>query len=316
MGMKLMIFGGGGFIGGNLARVARQKGWEVYVADNRPRVQAEWQTADISNQESVDKAIAAIAPDAVVNVAAIANVDQAEQNKELAHKVNVDGARYIAESCSRRGARYVFFSSDAVFDGKGSSYTEADEPRPVNFYGRTKMEAEKAVLEACPKAVIVRISLVLGFPVESGNSFFASLMDKLSEGKDVGCPVDEIRTPVDVLTLSECVLELCESDFSGVIHIGATDSISRYDLTRELARRFGFNEDRIIPQTLPKADPGRAPRHKNGIISVAKAQTVLRTRLLSSEEGIQRALLSQKNVDRQAGQEERSTPDDQAQSKV
>jgi dTDP-4-dehydrorhamnose reductase len=311
MGKKIVIFGGRGFIGGNLAQIAQQKGWEVYIVDNRTSLQAEWMTADISNKRSVNKVIQAVSPTAVVNVAAIADIDQAEQNKKLAHKVNVDGARYIAESCARRSIRHIFFSSDAVFDGEGSRYAEDDEPGPVNYYGRTKMEAEKAVFEECPSAVIVRISLALGFPVTGGNSFFASLMSKLKEGKDLKYPTDEIRTPVDVLTLSECVLELCESDFSGVIHIGTTDSISRYDLVRKLTRRFGFDEKRIIPQALTEVSPGRAPRHKNGIISVAKARSILKTRLLSTEESIQRALGSKEMTDHEADITRR-TADDQA----
>ena len=300
MGKKLMIFGGGGFIGGNLTRVAQQKGWEVYAVDNRPRLQAEWRTADISDKDTVDEVIRSVSPEAVVNLAAIADIDQAEREKELAHRVNVDGARFIAESCSTHGIRYVFFSSDAVFDGEAGPYAEGDAPRPVNYYGRTKMEAEKAVLEAYPRAVIVRISLVLGFPVTGGNSFFANLLGKLKEQKDLAYPIDEIRTPVDVLTLCECVLELCESDFFGVIHVGATDSISRYDLVRKLTRGFGYDENRIVPQALPKVNPGRAPRHKNGIINVAKAQRVLKTRLLSTDQGIQRALSGKQGSDPEA----------------
>jgi dTDP-4-dehydrorhamnose reductase len=91
-------------------------------------------------------------------------------------------------------------------------------------------------------------------------------------------------------------LELCESDFSGVIHIGATDTISRYDLSRRLARRMGFDEKLIKPEVLPgAAAAGRAPRHKNGAISVARAQQLLKTRLLSTDEGIKRAF-SQRHI--------------------
>jgi dTDP-4-dehydrorhamnose reductase len=291
MSKKLMIFGGSGFVGGNMAKIAQQNGWEVYIADNRPHpdLQAEWWMVNITDQNSVEEAIGAVNPTAVVNVAAIADIDQAEQEKELAHKINVDGARYVAESCAKKGIRYVFFSSDAVFDGESSCYNEDDQPAPVNYYGLTKLEAEQAVFRAHPAAVVIRISLVLGFPVTGGNSFFANLQSKLKLGKEVLSPTYEIRTPVDVLTLAECVLELCENGFSGVIHIGATDSISRYDLTKAVTRRMGYDEQLIKPQATPEAIPGRAPRHKNGIISVAKAQRILKTRLLSTEESIQRA---------------------------
>jgi dTDP-4-dehydrorhamnose reductase len=289
MTKKLMIFGGSGFVGGNLTQVAQGVGWEVVIADSRPGANAEWRDVNITDPAAVDNAIAEVRPDAVVNVAAIADVDLAEQKRELAHQVNVEGARSIAESCAELVIPYVFFSSDAVFDGETSGYTEEDPPHPTNYYGLTKAEAEQAVLKAYPAAAVVRISLVLGYPVESGNSFFANLESKLKEGKKIATPTYEIRTPIDVITLSECVMELCQNGFSGRIHLGATQSISRFALSRKLARGMGFDEELIQPQEQPEVKPGRAPRHKNGIISVAKAQQVLRTPLLSVDETIRRA---------------------------
>ncbi len=303
MAKKLMIFGGSGFIGGNLVMTAYKRHWEVCIADNRPIPEAEWWLVNINDREMVDKVIEDVKPTAVVNVAAVADIDLAEREQELAYQINVDGARFIAESCASRGIRHILFSSDAVFDGQDRLYHEEDAPNPVNYYGRTKAEAEKAVLKVYPSTVIIRISLVLGFPITAGNSFFANLEKKLREGKEVLCPMDEIRTPVDVLTLSECVLELCENDFSGVIHIGATDSISRYDLTRKLARRMGFDEEAVKPQAATETTTGRATRHKNGIISVAKARRILKTRLLSTEDGIKRAFSERPMRIKSLGQE-------------
>ena len=290
---KIMIFGGSGFVGGNIAKIAKARGWHVCVADSlyRPGIEdADWKIVDITERDAVDKAIEEVRPDAVVTGAAVADIDKAEQEKDLAWKVNVEGAQVLAESCAGRGIKYVFFSSDAVFDGQGSLYAEEDKPNPVNYYGYTKAEAEKAVLEAYPQAVVVRISLVLGFPVTGGNSFCVALESKLKAGQEILCPTDEIRTPVDVITLSECVLELAESDFSGILHIGATGSINRYELTRKLARRMGFDESLVRPLATQQAGAGRAPRHRNGIISVTKAQKILRTKLPSSNEAIERAL--------------------------
>ena len=289
---RLLIFGGG-FVGSNLACLAQRQGWEVTIADYfyRPGLDTvQWKTVDITQAEGVAEIFTDVQPQAVVNVAAIANIDQAEQDKDLAWKVNVDGARLLAENCAVRRAKYIFFSSDAVFDGQGQGYTEEDVSAPVNYYGVTKAEAEKAVLLACPTAVVIRISLVLGFPVTGGNSFFSALEGKLKEGKDVPCPPGEIRTPVDVLTLSECVLELARSDFSGRLHIGATDSLSRYELTQKVARSLGYDETLIKLQDSAAGQAGRAPRHQNGIICVTKAQRLLATKLLSTDEGIRRAI--------------------------
>ena len=289
MSKKLVIFGGSGFVGGNMSKIAQEKGWQVIIADNRPVSGAGYQLVDITDKDSVENVMGEIQPTAVVNLAAIADIDLAEREKELAYKVNVTGAKNVAESCAKRRIRYVYFSSDAVFDGEGSSYHEEDPLGPVNYYGKTKLDAEKAVFQVLPAAAVIRISLVLGYPIQSGNSFFANLQSKLKEGKDIPAPIYEIRTPVDVYTLSECVLELCENNFAGVLHIGATNSISRYDLTRELARRMGYDEKVITPEMVPEVKAGRAPRHKNGIINVAKAQDLLKTKLLSTTESIQRA---------------------------
>jgi dTDP-4-dehydrorhamnose reductase len=296
MSKKLVIFGGSGFVGGNLAAIAQRQNWQVYIADFNPGVHGEWLKVNIADRQAVDELLASVTPTAVVNVAAIADIDRAEREKDLAYQVNVLGARNIAESCARRAIRYVFFSSDAVFDGQATQYTEEDPPHPVNYYGQTKAEAEQAVLQACPGAAVIRISLVLGFPVVSGNAFFASLESKLKDGKPIPAPVYEIRTPVDVITLSEAVLELCENNFCGLLHIGATGSINRFDLSIILARRMGYPADLIQLQTAPEVKPGRAPRHGNGIISVAKAQRVLQTKMLSTQESIQRAFNEKQNT--------------------
>ncbi len=290
MSKKLIIFGGKGFVGGVLAKIAKAQGWEVCIADDCAGLEEEGERVDITDAAAVEQVIAAVKPLAVVNVAAIAAVDRAERDQALAYQVNVAGARNIAEICHRHSVRYVFFSSDAVFDGHASSYSEEDLPNPLNYYGKTKQEAEKEVLRACPSAVVIRISLVLGYPVEQGNSFFANLADSLRSGKDVFAPAYEIRTPVDVITLSECVLELCDrKEISGLLHVGSIDSIDRYQLTSILAQRMGFPKERITPQLIPVEQPGRAPRHFNGIIRVDKAQSILHTRLLTTAESIDRA---------------------------
>lgn len=248
---------------------------------------------DITDKDAVESVIERVKPNAAVNVAAVADIDKAESGRELTWRVNVEGAANIAECCARNGVRYVFFSSDAVFDGEGDGYTEETPPNPVNYYGKLKAEAEKAVLAIYPEAVVIRISLVIGFPLAGGNSFLAGLENKLSEGVEIVCPAEEVRTPVDVLTLSECVLELAENEYSGILHIGAIDSINRYVLIKMAAVRMGFDESRVGIQPVHAAKTGRAPRHRNGIISVKKAQGILKTRLLSVGESFERAFLRQ-----------------------
>jgi dTDP-4-dehydrorhamnose reductase len=293
MAGKLIVFGGGGFVGGNLCTISLRRGWAVTIVDARLREGipgAQWEALDITDTSAVHELVRVLRPEAVVDLAAVAEIDRAEEERELARAVNVKAAEAIAAACADVGAACLYFSSDAVFPGTGSAYREEDPAEPVNYYGRTKMEGELAVQRAHPHSAIVRISLALGFPVTDGNSFFASLEDKLKAGVEIVAPSDEVRTPVDVLTLSECVLELLDKRFGGVIHIGSTNSIDRASLTHRAAELMGYPNARVRGEPSGAAKPGRAPRHKNGIISVAKAQALLSTPLLDVERSIERAV--------------------------
>jgi dTDP-4-dehydrorhamnose reductase len=288
---KLLVLGGSGFVGGNIVQ-SSLVGWEaaVFEKQRHPDLGSVlFREVDITDRGELLAAMDELRPDAVVNAAAISNIDFAEQNRDLAWRVNVTGAENAAEGCARLDARYVFFSSDAVFDGAAGPYREQDAVSPVNFYGKTKAEAEKAVLSIYPRTAVVRISLVVGYPVTGGNSFYPSLEERLRRGEEIRYPERELRTPVDVLTLAEAVLELGKNDVRGIIHIGSTGSVSRYELARMVAKEMGYSPDSIGPE---KADagPGRAPRHRNGVISVERARALLRTKMLSVEETVRRSV--------------------------
>jgi dTDP-4-dehydrorhamnose reductase len=292
MERRIAIAGGGGFVGGNLGRLASLKGWDVHVLDSslRPGLEeAEWYTVDLRAGDAVRSILTRIRPSLIVDVAAVADIDRAEREPMLARDINVEVARRLAEASKDLGARFIYFSSDAVFDGRQYGYTEIDPPAPVNWYGKTKAEGESAVLNSFPAAVVVRISLVLGFPVTGGNSFLAGLEARLKAGAEISCPPDEVRTPVDVHTLCECVLELGSLDFSGIIHIGATDSVSRLEIMRRAATLMGYPGAPFVIEG-QEGKRGRAPRHKNGILRVTKARALLKTRLLGSVETIERAV--------------------------
>jgi dTDP-4-dehydrorhamnose reductase len=295
----LLIFGGGGFVGGHLAALALQGGWRVLIADLSLHDQFSsdmWRLVDITQKEAVESLIHDECPQAVVNLAALADIDRAEREQALAWQINVQGASHIANACSRVGARHIFFSSDAVFDGENGPYKEEDKRHPLNYYGVTKAKGEEAVLSSFNEATVVRISLVLGFPVASGNSFMAGLGDKLQRSVEIVVPDDEVRTPIDVLTLGECTLELATTTFAGILHIGCTQPVDRYSLTCLLTRRMGYPKGLIARPSVGDKTLGRAPRHKNGILDVSKAQRVLKTTLPNLDTAIQNALSTRKPV--------------------
>jgi dTDP-4-dehydrorhamnose reductase len=265
----------------------------VHVADTTVRTAlhgASWHAIDITRAPDVEALVASVRPTAVVDLAAVADVDRAERERELARAVNVDAASYIAIASARAGARCIYFSSDAVFAGTAESYAEEDPPAPVNWYGRTKADGERAVRTAHAGSVILRISLVIGFTVTGGNSFLEGLRKRLEAGTPVTCPTDEMRTPIDVLTLSECVLELCRTTYAGALHLGSTNSVDRYNLTRRATALLGFPETLVTVQAPGPIVSGRAPRHKRGVISVTRARQLLSVPILDWEGTLQRAV--------------------------
>ena len=289
----ILIFGGSGFVGGNIALSAKKMGHKVYVADRTHKEKLSdfnFVSCDISNLESIAPLIRKIMPDIVVNSAAIADIDFAEREKEISMLINFESAVAIAKVCAVHQIKYIFLSSDAVFNGNKSEYFETDIPYPVNYYGQTKALAEEGIIEVCPQGVIVRISLVLGLPLDGGNSFVADLKNKLQSEAVLYAPTDIVRTPIDVKTLSSAILELGLSDFSGIIHIGGLEKINRYDLTLRLAKALGFEGNKILPGISDEPDSNKARRHKNGCLNVQKANEILKTKMVTLEATINNAI--------------------------
>ncbi|MBN1423023.1 sugar nucleotide-binding protein [Candidatus Fermentibacteria bacterium] len=178
MKSTLVVFGGGGFIGGNLCTIALRGGWQVLTSSRRQHAAipaARWRQVDVTDASAVQRLLAEERPEAVVDLAAVADIDRAQSEREAARAVNVEAARVMAQACAELGAAFLYLSSDAVFSGAAGEYREEDPVEPVNYYGETKAEGERPVLAAHPGAAVVRISLALGFPVTDGNSFLAAL---------------------------------------------------------------------------------------------------------------------------------------------
>lgn len=285
---SLLIVGASGFLGQHIARKAASA-FNVFEADIAALPSGRGLAVDVTSATSVNAAFDRAAPDVVVLLAAISDIDECERRPELAQAVNVRGAAHIAEACARSGAKLVFTSSAAIFDGTRHGYSESDPPTPLSVYGATKALAEETILRLLPSALILRLALVIGFAEGSGtNAMLNKFAAKLRAGESVSFPDYEYRNPIDAETLSCFLLELLLCRTAGIFHVGATESISRFELGVRLAAKMGFSSHLVQPQTQPL--PGRAPRGPDHFLLTGKLRDTCRTPVPSCSEIIERAI--------------------------
>lgn len=290
MNPRLLILGASGFVGSHWSRAAAERFEVIQAARHLPKHVPGWLTVDIADRASVDAAFEQVRPQHVTLLAAISDIDRCQREPDVAERINVDGPRNVAEACARTGARLLYTSTDAVFDGTRGYYHEDDAPTPPNFYGETKARAERIVAELCPDALIVRLSLVLGTSANGGgNSYLEKVVGNLRAGNEIISPTYEYRNPLDAGTLCSFLLELSANlEARGIFHAGASDKISRFDLALAIARHVGADERLIVPQTAPV--PGRAPRGRDDFLATDRLAATCRTPIPTCREVLQRAL--------------------------
>jgi len=288
---KIIITGGGGFAAGNIIYQAmRFEHFEVHAIElrNVPLVQArlEWHVFDLQNGEELKNTINRVNPDVIVHTAAVSDIDYCEAHQEIAEKTNVGVTELLVSICNETKCRLIYFSSDSVFDGIAGNYTEEDQPKPVNFYANTKVRSENLIRENSRNWVIVRPSLIMGFPVKgAGNSFLWRMVKTLRRGEAVAFPRIEVRSPIDVITLSRAILELADHSYCGILHLSGNNALSRFDMARSIATRLGYPAELIVDKK-PSVETGRAPRPRNVSLSNIRAKKILETPMLDLDEGI------------------------------
>lgn len=262
--------------------------FEVIRGDRRGTGQPGSVQVDIADASSVGRAFRQAQPDFVLLLAAMSDIDRCEVLPEEAFATNARGAENVANACARANARLLFTSSAAVFDGSKHGYREEDAIGPLSVYGKTKAWAEKAVMALTPSALIIRFALVLGFARKSGtNAMLDSVLGKWKAGEPVLFPTREMRNPIDAASLSKMMIAmLAHHHDRGLYHVGASDSISRYELGKRLAVRAGVSPDLVRPQGDPI--PGRAPRGEDHFLLTEKIRRVYNLEVESCDQVIER----------------------------
>lgn len=251
--MKILVTGYKGQLGYDVVNEATSRGIEAVGVDI--------DEMDITNQEQVNTVIKSGSYDAVVHCAAWTAVDKAEELElyDTVIKVNATGTKYIADVCEELDIPMMYFSTDYVFDGEGTTpWNEYDERHPLNVYGLSKAQGEEFV-EKLKKHFIIRIAWVFG---KNGNNFIKTMLRLGKERGAVSVVNDQIGNPTYTYDLAKLVVDMIQTDKYGKYH--ATNSgnfISWYDFACEIFKQAGM--DVKVTPVDSNQFPAKAKRPKN-----------------------------------------------------
>lgn len=249
MAARVLLTGATGQLGAYLVRELLGRGVALTAwGHSRPATVfgVSAQPVDLTDSESLAAAFAQAGPDVVIHAAAMSAVADCAREPERAEAVNVGGTATLADLCNLAGARFVYVSTDLVFDGEQARYSEGAAVAPLSVYGRTKAAGERAVLTSGRNAV-VRVSLLFGPSLTGRPNFFDAQVAALRERRSVRLFHDEWRTPLGLVTAARALAEIAASDVAGLLHVGGPERLSRLEMGQRLAMHLGVESPVIEP---------------------------------------------------------------------
>ncbi len=283
----LLVTGCNGLLGQKLIMAARQTYRTVGLdrSEHSLTICDQYLPVDITQREKVLQAIAGCTPAAVVNTAALTNVDACEKERDLAWAINVEGVRHLMEGCQRVGAALVQISSDYVFDGEEGPYSEDSKPCPLGFYGTTKLESERLLTASGLRWAVVRTNVLYGWARGVRANFALWVYSHLAAGKYIRAAIDQYGNPTLADNLAAGILALLSGNHQGLYHIAGTDYMSRWAFALKIARIFELNHELITP-VLSSLLSQRAARPHWGGLRVEETVGRLDFEMVGAQEGL------------------------------
>jgi dTDP-4-dehydrorhamnose reductase len=267
-GLRAVVIGGSGQIGCWLLRELAARGHEAvgtYASAPFPSLVR----LDASERDAAAAWLEAQAPDVVFYPAGFTWVDGCERDPAHAYAANLEEPLNLARVAADLRARFVYFSTDYVFDGTSGPYSEESPASPLSVYGKSKHDAELALARELGEAQLtVRTSWVFG-PERQGKNFAYQLVRALSNGQTLVCPSDQVSSPSYGPDVARAVVLLAEEAQSGLIHVAGPEAIDRVQFARAIATGFGLALSGIEAKPTASLAQG-APRPLSGGLSTAR----------------------------------------------
>ena len=271
--LKFLVTGSAGLVGQQVVKYL-SKSNQVFSCYNESKPEyGDSVKMDLKNYEMISSVLTEIKPDVVIHLGAMTGVDICEKEKTSASEINTKATEIIAKECSKLNSFLVYVSTDYVFDGNFGMYKEDDVANPLGFYGKSKLEGEKAVQNFSTNWCIARTSTPFGLH-PTKKSFPMWVIENLQKQKQIDVLIDQFTSPTYIPNLSRMLIEISERRITGIIHAAGASKISRYQMASMVSDKLNL-DGTLLKQISMNKMKWVAQRPKDSSLDVSRASSIL-----------------------------------------
>ena len=271
--LKVLVTGSAGLVGRQVVKDLSNS-HQVFSCYNESKPEyGDSVKMDLKNREMISSILTEKKPDIVIHLGAMTGVDLCEKEKTSASEINTKATEIIAKECSKLNSFLVYVSTDYVFDGNFGMYKEDDVANPLGFYGKSKLEGEKAVQNFSTNWCIARTSTPFGLH-PTKKSFPMWVIENLQKQKQIDVLIDQFTSPTYIPNLSRMLIEISERRITGIIHAAGASKISRYQMASMVSDKLNL-DGTLLKQISMNKMKWVAQRPKDSSLDVSRASSIL-----------------------------------------
>lgn len=289
---RVLVTGSNGFVGSYVVQQLLNAGYKVFATSQtsdllpfKEHAHYQFIKMDFTDGFDVYDAFEIAKPDVVVHAGAMSKPDDCEQNQSQAYNVNVGGTLNLLLNAVDYKSHFIYFSTDFIFNGEAGMHQEEAAPQPLNYYGRTKAEAEDAVKEYEFDWTIVRTVFVYGKPLAGRDCFVTMIAKKLLANQPFKVVNDQYRTATYAPDLAKGIALIIQKNATGIFNICGKDMLTPYEMAVETARHLNITTHWLTPVTCNDFKEIAKRPLKSGL-DISKAKKILGYDPVSFEEGL------------------------------
>ena len=270
--MRALVIGASGQIGAAVVTQLTARGHAVVGTHGRVP-QPGTRPLDLRDATATADLVEASAADWVFCPGGLTHVDYCEDHRDEAFRVNRDGAAVAARAAAKRGAGFVYYSTEYIFDGLRGPYTEDDPARPMSVYGESKLAGERTAVAENARTLVVRTTVVYG-PEPQGKNFVYQLVRRLRSGERMRVPTDQVSSPSYNVDVAAASVELAERGLTGVFNIAGRHLLDRHAFARLACDVFALDGALLEPVATAELNQ-RAARPLRAGLRIDRIQSTL-----------------------------------------